>query len=83
MTPADVEAYLDRLGPPTERLVRTFDSTAWWIGADGVRRWIPDGETWVCVGGAEVQYEDETPGWVIGSFPVGPPMSCDDISGGS
>lgn len=74
---AAIEAYLAELDEPFERLVRTFDSTAWWIDADGVRRWIPDGETWNCVGGADVVLEEESPGWVIGSFAVGPPMSCD------
>lgn len=35
--PSEIETYLAALDEPFERLVRTFDSTAWWIDADGVR----------------------------------------------
>lgn len=60
----------------TEGILRLYDDTAYWIDDQGRRRWIPDGETWACLGGADALIEPRTPGWVVGAFPPGPNASC-------
>ncbi len=71
-----LQAQLDDLPRVSEGILRTFDSTAWWIDADGVRHWIPDGDTWVCLGGEDVVLDMEVDGWVIGTFPAGENATC-------
>jgi hypothetical protein len=60
----------------TEGILRLYDDTAYWIDDEGRRRWIRDGETWACLGGADVLIEPQTPGWVVGAFPPGPNATC-------
>ncbi len=71
-----LQAQLDALPRVADGILRTFDGTAWWIDTDGVRHWIPDGDTWVCLGGDDVVLDMEVDGWVIGAFPAGAPASC-------
>lgn len=73
---AEVSAYLGGRDV-TDKIIRSNDGTAWWIGDDGIRRWIPDGGVWSCVGGDDALADGKMPGWVIASFPVGEPKSCE------
>ena len=57
-------------------ILRLYDETAYWIDDQGRRRWIPDGATWLCLGGADALIEAETRGWVVGAFPPGPNATC-------
>lgn len=76
ITPDELESQLADLPRVDGGILRTFDGTAWWIDHDGIRHWIPDGDTWFCVGGDEAVIDMEVDGWVIGALPVGAPASC-------
>lgn len=71
-----IAAAVAALPRRTEGILRLYDDTAYWIDDQGRRRWIPDGETWACLGGADALIEPETPGWVVGAFPAGPNATC-------
>jgi hypothetical protein len=59
-----------------ERIVRQPSGTAWWVDADGVRHWIPDGEGWYCRGGDQAVAAGEVPGWAVATLPLGPADAC-------
>ncbi len=71
-----VDEHLDALERRHTGILRTFDGTAWWVDAQGLRHWIPDGGVWNCLGGDEIVLALEIPGWVIGPFEPGDTMSC-------
>lgn len=71
-----IAAAVAALPRRTEGILRLYDDTAYWIDDQGRRRWIPDGETWACLGGADALIEPETPGWVVGAFDPGPNATC-------
>ncbi|MFN3216909.1 MAG: hypothetical protein ACE367_10470 [Acidimicrobiales bacterium] len=72
----EIAAAVAALPRRSEGILRLYDDTAYWIDDQGRRRWIPDGETWACLGGADALIEPETPGWVVGAFPAGPNATC-------
>lgn len=74
--PDDAAKHLAQLGFPTEGILRSVDGTAWWVGIDGQRHWIPDTDTWHCLGGDEAVLDPETPGWVIGAVPPSGIANC-------
>lgn len=61
------------------RILRQVDGTAWLIKREGsrlVRRWIPDGGTWVCLGGDRIRVQPDLPGFVIASLPFAGQARC-------
>ncbi len=73
---ADIDAAVADLPRRRNGILRLYDETAYWIDDQGRRRWIPDGQTWECLGGADALIELETRGWVVGAFPPGPNAVC-------
>jgi hypothetical protein len=59
-----------------ERIVRQSSGTAWWVDADGRRHWIPDGETWQCLGGDAVVVADDLPGFTVATLPLAEQATC-------
>jgi protein kinase-like protein len=57
-------------------IVRQYNGTAWWVDEDGVRHWIPDADTFRCLGGAAAQQGDDLPGWAVATLPLGEAVSC-------
>ena len=74
--PAAIAEAVAALPRRRNGILRLYDQTAYWIDDEGRRRWIPDGETWACLGGADALIEEETRGWVVGAFPAGPNATC-------
>lgn len=62
--------------PVRERIVRQASGTGWWIDADGVRHWIPDGTTWECLGDDAVVAESHARGWSVAAYPLAEPAVC-------
>jgi len=74
----DPEARADPLAGVEirERIVRQTSGTAWWVDADGVRHWIPDGVVWSCRGGDEAVAADGLRGWAVATLPLGAADEC-------
>jgi hypothetical protein len=66
--------------PAVEELERTVlrqpDGTAWWIGMDGRRYWIPDGGTWECLVGGRDEDVATVRAYAIASLPYGGHAAC-------
>ncbi|MEQ1698463.1 MAG: hypothetical protein ABMA25_00040 [Ilumatobacteraceae bacterium] len=51
--------------------------TSWWI-EDGKRYWIPDGDTWTCLGGEAAVVARRIPSWTVSALPdSGENASCE------
>jgi hypothetical protein len=59
-----------------ERIVRQRNQTSWWVDADGTRHWIPDRETFQCLGGRDVVARRDMPGPAVAQLPLGAPVQC-------
>jgi hypothetical protein len=61
-----------------EHIIRQQNGVAWWVDADAVRHWIPDIDTWTCLGGDDAVAEglDNLPGWGPAALDLGPPAEC-------
>jgi hypothetical protein len=57
-------------------IVRQADSTAWYIDQAGKRQWIPDSDTWGCLGGDLVVKANNVPGYVVATLPFGGVATC-------
>jgi serine/threonine protein kinase len=57
-------------------IVRQHNQTSWWVDEEGVRHWIPDAETFRCLGGAAAQQGEALPGWAVATLPQGEAISC-------
>jgi hypothetical protein len=57
-------------------IVRLYTETRWWVDEEGVRHWIPDAETFRCLGGAAAQEGEALPGWAVATLPQGEAISC-------
>ncbi len=70
------EGELPTLESIRGRLLRQADATAWLIDAEGRRQWIPDGDTWNCLGGAERRLGRDLPGYAIATLPYAGQARC-------
>ncbi len=62
---------------PNGHILRHDDATTWYVDADGVRHWIPDGSTYVCL--ERTRHATQiagVPGYAIATLPLGPPATC-------
>jgi hypothetical protein len=57
-------------------IIRQADSTAWYIDQAGKRQWIPDSDTWGCLGGDLVVKANNVPGYVVATLPFGGVATC-------
>lgn len=57
-------------------ILRQPDATTWFITADGKRQWIPDGDTWNCLGGEDKRVSRDLPGYAIATLPFGGQAVC-------
>src|SRR5262245_49428539 len=57
-------------------IVRQVTGTAWFVDDDGRRHWIPSGETWDCLGGADAVAADDLPGWAVATLPLADAAQC-------
>lgn len=69
-------AELPTMDTIRERILRQPDSTAWFVSADGKRQWIPDGDTWNCLGGDAKRVSRDLAGYAVASLPYGGQASC-------
>ena len=69
---------LDPTGPPelADHIVRQLNGTTWWVDDEGARHWVPDDDTWECLGGDDVVALDELHGWDVAVLPLGPAATC-------
>ncbi len=72
-TAAEERAALPRT---TEGILRAYDGTAWWVDEEGNRAWIPDEDTWFCLGGDGAVISPEVPGYVLATFPLEGDAQC-------
>lgn len=61
------------------RIIRQPTGTAWWVDAEGRRRWLPDGATYECVGGDEIVVANDLPGSAVATVALGPPATCNEV----
>jgi hypothetical protein len=71
-------ASLEPLGDLRGKILRQTTGTAWYVDRERRRRWIPDGETFGCLGGERVLAGKNVPGYDIWTLPPGPQATCDD-----
>lgn len=57
-------------------ILREADATTWYVSPDGKREWIPDGQTWTCLGGDDVRVAADLPGYAIATLPFGGEAAC-------
>jgi hypothetical protein len=57
-------------------LLRQADATAWLVDGEGRRLWVPDGETWNCLGGDAARVGLDLPGYAIATLPFGGQARC-------
>jgi Protein kinase domain len=57
-------------------IVRQATGTAWFVDDGGRRHWIPSGETWDCLGGADAVAADNLPGWAVATLPLAEAARC-------
>lgn len=66
--------------PPLEtirgRIVRQADGTSWYVTDDGDRKWIPDGGTWECAGGAAKALDGDIASYAIATLPYAGHVRC-------
>jgi transcriptional regulator with XRE-family HTH domain len=66
--------------PPIEtirdQILRQADGTSWYVTSRGQRRWLPDGGTWECAGGAERAIEGDIASYAIASLPFAGQFRC-------
>jgi len=77
LIPADPTEGLD-IDAIRNRLVRQWGGTSWWVDGLGIRHWVPDSNTWACLGGDDAVYPgaDDLHGWTVWLFPLGAPATC-------
>ena len=66
---------------PVRHILRQPDGTAWWVvkrHGRPVREWIPDGETWNCIGGDSVAVHPDTDGSVVAALAYAGHAHCPD-----
>jgi hypothetical protein len=57
-------------------IVRQVTGTAWFVDEDGRRHWIPSGEAWDCLGGADAVAANDLPGWAVATLPLAEAARC-------
>jgi hypothetical protein len=58
------------------RILRQPDATAWFVSAEGKRRWIADGDTWNCLGGDAKRVSRDLAGYAIASLKFDGQATC-------
>ncbi|NLA37536.1 MAG: hypothetical protein GX868_17865, partial [Actinobacteria bacterium] len=71
----DPAGELARLGDVEGRVLRQSNGTAWYV-SDGVRRWIPDGDTWGCLQADKRILQGDVPGYAVAAIPLGDRARC-------
>ncbi len=56
-------------------ILRQPNGTAWWYTGQ-VRRWIPDGGVWSCLGGHDAVVVHDVDGPTLAQVELGPPATC-------
>ena len=74
--PEDPTEPLAEVEPIKGRILRQRSGVAWYVDDDGIRHWIPDGDTYFCVGGDDVLIEQDLPATAIWTLPAGNNATC-------
>jgi hypothetical protein len=75
-TTTEIASGVAALPRQSEMILETFDRASWWIDENGRRHWIPDVDTYWCLGGDDAKIPGITAGWVVAAFEVDDAASC-------
>jgi hypothetical protein len=70
-------AELESLGNLAGRVLRQAGGQAWYVDQAGIAHWIPDGDTWNCLGASDLLVPADVSGYAVWSLPVGASATCD------